>query len=152
MSELAERIQADLTAAMKQRDQETVGTLRMVVAAIRNARVAEGRGSRDVTDEEVLDLLEREAKRRAESAEAYEQGGREELAARERRELEILRGYLPEQLSEEELAAIVDEVIAELGASGPGDLGQVMGAVMPRVKGRADGRTVNTAVRARLGA
>ncbi len=146
---LAEQIQADLTAAMKARDTETVKTLRLVVAAIRNARVAEGH-SGDVTDEETLELLAREAKRRSEAAEAYDKAGRTELAEAERAELEVIRRYLPAQLSDEELGAIVAEVIAETGASGPGDLGKVMSAVMPRVKGRADGKRVNAAVRERL--
>lgn len=146
---LAEQIQADLTAAMKARDTETVKTLRLVVAAIRNARVAEGH-SGDVTDEETLELLAREAKRRSEAAEAYDKAGRTELAEAERAELEVIRRYLPAQLSDGELGAIVAEVIAETGASGPGDLGKVMSAVMPRVKGRADGKRVNAAVRERL--
>jgi uncharacterized protein YqeY len=146
---LAEQLQADLTAAMKARDTETVATLRMVIAGVKNLRVAEGR-SGDVTDAEVLDLLTKQAKQRTEAAESYEQAGRDELAAKERRELEIIRRYLPEQLSEDQLAAIVDETIVDTGASGPGDIGKVMGAVMPKVKGRADGKQVNALVRERL--
>jgi uncharacterized protein len=146
---LAEQIQSDLTTAMKARDAETVKTLRMVVAAIKNARVEVGR-SGDVTDEEVVDLLTREAKKRTEAAEAYDQAGRDELAAAERSELEVIRRYLPEQLGEDELRVLVDEAIAETGASGPGDLGRVMSAVMPKVKGRADGKQVNAIVRERL--
>jgi uncharacterized protein len=146
---LAEQIQSDLTAAMKARDSETVGTLRMVVAAIRNARVAEGRAG-DVTDAEVGDLLAKQAKQRAEAAESYDAAGRDDLAAKERRELDIIRRYLPEQLDDSELATIVDATIAETGASGPGDLGRVMGAIMPKVKGRADGKRVNALVRERL--
>lgn len=148
---LSDQISSDLTAAMKARDRETVGTLRMVVAAIRNARVAEGH-SGEVTDAEVLDLLAREAKRRTEAAEAYDKAGRDDLAATERSELEIIRRYLPAELGDDELAAVVDEAVAETGASSPGDLGKVMSAVMPRVKGRADGKRVNALVRERLGA
>lgn len=148
---LAEQIQSDLTAAMKARDAETVATLRMVVAAIKNARVAEGH-SGEVSDAEVTDLLTKQAKQRAEAAEAYDQAGRDELAAKERRELEIIRGYLPEQLDDAEVARIVDEAIAATGAEGPADVGKVMGAVMPKVKGRADGKQVNAIVRERLGA
>ena len=146
---LPERLQQDLTAAMKARDAETVGTLRMVVAAVRNARVAAGQ-SGEVTDEQTLELLTREAKKRTEAAEAYDAAGREELAAKERAELQIIRRYLPEQLDEDTLRGFVDEAIAETGASGPGDLGKVMSAVMPKVKGRADGKVINALVRERL--
>jgi uncharacterized protein len=146
---LAEQIQSDLTTAMKARDTETVATLRMVVAAIKNARVSSGH-SGEVTDEEVLDLLTREAKKRNEAAEAYDQAGRDELAAKERAELAIVQRYLPEQLGEDEVRALVDEAVAETGASGPGDLGKVMSAVMPKVKGRADGKLVSALVRERL--
>jgi uncharacterized protein len=146
---LTERIQSDLTAAMKARDAETVATLRMVVAAIRNQRVAAGHQG-EVTDEEALELIGREAKKRSEAAEAYDAAGRTELAEKERRELEILRTYLPAQLGDDELAAIVDAAVTEVGAAGPGDLGRVMSAVMPQVKGRADGKRVNAAVRDRL--
>lgn len=148
---LSEQISTDLTAAMKSRDTQAVATLRMVLAAIKNARVAEGH-SGEVTDEEVVDLVAREAKRRTEAAEAFEAAGREDLAAKERGELEVLRRYLPAELGEAELAGIVDEAVASTGASTPADLGKVMSVVMPRVKGRADGKRVNALVRERLGA
>ena len=134
---------------MKARDAETVATLRMVVAAVKNARVASGQ-SGDVTDEQTLEILTREAKKRTEAAEAYDAAGREELAAKERSELAIIRRYLPEQLDDDTLRGFVDEAIAETGASGPGDLGKVMSAVMPKVKGRADGKVINALVRERL--
>ena len=146
---LSDQIQSDLTKAMKARDAETVSTLRMVVAAIKNARVSAGR-SGDVTDDETTELLSREAKKRNEAAQAYADAGRSELAEKERAELEIIRRYLPEQLGDAELAALVDQAIAETGASSTGDLGKVMSAVMPKVKGRADGRQVNAMVRERL--
>jgi len=148
---LPERIQADLTAAMKARDADALATLRMVLAAIRNTRVAAGHEG-DVTDAETIELLTREAKKRTEAAEAYDQAGRPELAAKERRELAIVRRYLPAELSAEELAAIVEEAVRDTGASSQGDLGRVMSAIMPKVRGRADGRVVNAAVRQRLGA
>lgn len=148
---LTDEIQADLTAAMKARDSATVAALRGVVAAIRNARVAKGQTG-DLSDEQTLELLTREAKKRTEAAEAFAGAGREEQAAKERAELEVIRRYLPAQLDDDELRAIVDEVIADSGAAGPGDLGRVMGAVMPRVKGRADGKRLNALVRERLGA
>jgi uncharacterized protein len=148
---LSDQIQSDLTTAMKARDTETTATLRMVVAAIKTARVAGGQ-SGALTDEQVTELLTREAKKRAEAAAAFEDAGRAELAEKERREREIIQRYLPEQLGEEELAAIVDEAVAETGASSPAELGKVMSAVMPKVKGRADGKQVNAMVRQRLGA
>ncbi len=146
---LTQRLTTDLTAAMKARDTDTTATLRMAIAAVRNLRVAEGHVG-EVTDDEVLELLGREAKKRTEAAEAYDRAGRAELAERERRELEVLRGYLPAQLGDDELAAIVEEEVAATGATSSSDLGRVMSAVMPRVRGRADGRAVSAAVRARL--
>lgn len=148
---LSKQIKSDLVAAMKARDRDTVATLRLVLTAITTLGVAEGH-SGEVTDQETLDLLAQQAKRRSEAATAFDAAGRAELAAKERRELEIIRRYLPQQLSETELAALVDSAVAEVGASGPSDLGRVMSAVMPKVKGRADGRQVNALVRARLGA
>lgn len=147
---LADQIQSDLTAAMKARDQTTTAALRSAVAAIRNARVAAGQ-SGDLTDEQTTDLLGREAKKRTEAADAFEQAGRSEQAEKERAELAVLRRYLPERLDEVELRAVVDEAVSATGASGPGDLGRVMGAVMPRVKGRADGNRVRALVQERLG-
>ena len=146
---LTDQIQSDLTAAMKARDADTVGTLRMVMAAVKNQRVAAGQ-SGDVTDDQMLELLTREAKKRTEAAEAYDNAGRPELAEKERSELGIIRRYLPEQLDEETLRTYVDEAIAESGATSPSDLGKVMSAVMPKVKGRADGKVINALVRERL--
>lgn len=146
---LPEQIQADLTAAMKAQDKAATAALRGVVAAIRNARVAEGQ-SGDLSDEQTIELLAREAKKRTEAAEAFADAGREEQAAKERAEQEVIRRYLPAALDDEQLTAIVDEAIADTGASSPADFGQVMGAVMPQVKGRADGKRVNALVRGRL--
>lgn len=149
---LDEQIEADLKTAMKARDTSRVATLRMALAAIKNLRVEPGR-SGALTDEETLQLLSREAKKRSEAAEAYERAGRDELARTEREELQVLQAYLPSQLDDDELARVVDETIAQVddgGGLGPGDLGRVMSAVMPKVKGRADGRRVNAVVRDRL--
>lgn len=149
---LDEQIEADLKSAMKARDTSRVKTLRMALAAIKNLRVSPGR-SGALTDDETIQLLTREAKKRTEAAEAYEQAGRDELARGEREELAVLQTYLPSQLDDTELARIVDETIAEVGgadALGPGDLGKVMSSVMPKVQGRADGRRVNAVVRGRL--
>lgn len=146
---LTEQIQADLTSAMKARDKEATAALRGIVAAIRNARVAEGQTG-DLTDEQTVELLGREAKKRTEAAEAFANAGRQEQAEKEQAELAVIRRYLPAQLGDDELRAIVDDAITATGASAPGDMGQVMSAVMPQVKGRADGKRVSALVRDRL--
>ena len=146
---LTEQIQADLTTAMKARDKEATAALRGIVAAIRNARVAEGQTG-DLTDEQTVELLGREAKKRTEAAEAFANAGRQEQAEKEQAELAVIRRYLPAQLGDDELRAIVDDAITATGASAPGDMGQVMSAVMPQVKGRADGKRVSALVRDRL--
>lgn len=146
---LTEQIQADLTSAMKARDKEATAALRGIVAAIRNARVAQGQTG-DLTDEQTVELLGREAKKRTEAAEAFANAGRQEQAEKEQAELAVIRRYLPAQLGDDELRAIVDDAITATGASAPGDMGQVMSAVMPQVKGRADGKRVSALVRDRL--
>lgn len=146
---LADQIQNDLRTAMKARDTRAVATLRMVLARITEARTASGHHG-DVGDDEVLTLIRREAKRREEAAATFRDAGRDELAETEMAELDVLRRYLPAELGDDELAAIVDATIAETGASAPGDLGRVMGAVMPKVKGQASGNRVNALVRQRL--
>ena len=146
---LADQIQSDLKTAMKARDTLAVGALRMVLARIKETRVSTGHGD-EVTDDEVQTLIGREAKRRTEAARAFSDAGRDELAAKEEAELEVLQRYLPQQMSDDELTAVIDETITATGASSAGDFGKVMGAVMPKVKGRADGNRVNALVRARL--
>jgi hypothetical protein len=146
---LAEQIQTDLRAAMKARDRDAVAALRMVLARIKETQVAAGHGD-EVTDDEVQALIRREAKRRTEAADAFAAAGRDELAAKEEAELVILQRYLPQQMSDAELATIIDETIAATGASSAGDFGRVMGAVMSKVSGRADGTRVNAMVRGRL--
>lgn len=146
---LADQIQSDLKTAMKARDTQAVAALRLVLARIRETRVSAGHGD-EVTDDEVQTLIGSEAKRRTEAARAFSDAGRDELAANEEAELVILQRYLPRQMSDDELAAVVDETIAATGASSAGDFGKVMGAVMPKVKGRADGNRVNGLVRERL--
>lgn len=148
---LVDQIQADLTAAMKARDTDTTATLRMVMAAVKNARVAPGH-SGEVGDDEALDLLTKEAKKRSEAIEAYAGAGRQELADKEQRELAIIRRYLPEQLGEDELRALVDEAIAATGAAQPSDMGRVMGVLVPKTKGRADGKVLSAMVKDRLAA
>jgi uncharacterized protein len=150
MAELKDRLRSDLTVAMKARDEVRTRTLRMVLTSITNEEVA-GNAPRDLSDDEVLKLLAREARRRREAAEAFEAAGRAGQAAAERAEDEVLAGYLPAQLGDDELAAIVAEVIAETGASGMSAMGQVMKAVTPRVTGRAEGGRVAAEVRRALG-
>jgi uncharacterized protein YqeY len=151
VAELKERLRADLNAAMRARDQVRMRTLRMALTSITNEEVA-GASARDLTDDEVLKVLTREARKRREAAEAFSAAGRSDQAAAERAEGEVLAGYLPAQLSDDELAALVEAAIAETGASGMAGLGQVMKTVTPRVAGRADGARVAAEVRRRLSA
>jgi hypothetical protein len=146
---LADQIQTDLHSAMKARDTHAVASLRMVLARIKEASTSAGHGT-EVTDDEVQMLIRREAKRREEAAATFSDAGRTELAETELAELDVLKRYLPAEMSDDDLAAIVDATIAETGASSPGDLGRVMGAVMPKVRGQAAGGRVNALVRERL--
>ncbi len=141
---LKERLKEDMKAALKAKDKEKLSVIRMLQALIKNAEI-DKRG--ELTDEEIISLLQKYAKQRRESIEMYEKGGRQDLVEKEKRELEIVEGYLPKQMSEEEIRELVAEVIKEVGASSPKDLGKVMQAVMPKVKGRADGSLVNRVVR-----
>lgn len=149
MAELKERLRADLSTAIRARDQVRMRTIRMALTSITNEEVA-GASARELTDEEVVRVLTREARKRREAAEAFSAAGRSEQAAAERAEGEVLAGYLPAQLSDDELAALIDTAIAETGASGLPGLGQVMKTVTPRVAGRADGARVAAEVRRRL--
>jgi len=149
VAELKERLRADLNAAMRARDQVRMRTLRMALTSITNEEVA-GASARDLTDDEIVRVLTREAKKRREAAEAFSAAGRSDQAAAERAEGDVLAGYLPAQLGDDELAALVDAAIAETGASGMAGMGQVMKTVTPRVAGRADGARVAAEVRRRL--
>jgi hypothetical protein len=142
---LLEQVKGDTAAAMKAGDRERVSALRMIVAALE--RVHKGASP---TEEDEVAVLQVERKRRLESATAYRDAGRDELAAGEQREAELIDEYLPEQLSDDELAAIVGDVVAETGAASPKEMGRVMSAVMPRVQGRADGKRVSALVKERL--
>lgn len=152
MSALKDRLRADLTTAMKARDELRSSTLRMVLTAITNAEVA-GKEHRDLTDDDIIGVLSTEAKRRREAATAFEEGGRAEMAAKEAAEGEIIAEYLPAQLSEAEIADLVRAAIEQTGAAGEGmrAMGKVMGVVSPQVKGRADGGAVAAEVRRQLG-
>jgi uncharacterized protein len=154
VSTLKERLRSDLTAAMKSRDELVKATLRMTLTAIGNAEVA-GTEARQLDDDEVLSIVATEAKKRAESAEVFSAAGRDELAAQERAEGEVLARYLPAQLSDDELDAIareaVEQTTAELGERpGPRQMGQVMKKATAAVAGRADGRRLAAAVKALL--
>ncbi|MCW2613127.1 MAG: GatB/YqeY domain protein [Frankiales bacterium] len=149
MGELKDRLQDDLTTSMKARDELRTATLRMVLTAIGMEEVA-GKAARTLTADEELKVLGREAKKRREAAEAFRAGGAEDRAQREVDEEAVLVTYLPAQLSDEELTALVAEALAESGASGPQAMGAVMKAVGPKVAGRAEGGRVAAAVRAAL--
>ncbi|MEY9890615.1 uncharacterized protein YqeY [Catenulispora sp. MAP12-49] len=149
MTALKETLRTDLTAAMKGRDELVTATLRMALTAIGTEEVA-GKAARELSDAEVVQVLTREAKKRREAAEAFENGGRPEQAAREKAEGEVLARYLPAQLSDEELAALVAQAIAETGAEGPKGMGLVMKALNPKIAGRAEGGRVAAAVKSAL--
>ncbi|NHC22831.1 GatB/YqeY domain-containing protein [Nocardioides sp. IC4_145] len=152
MSQLKDRLRTDLTAAIKARDEVRSSTLRMVLTAVTNAEVA-GKVQRELTDEQVVEVLASEAKKRREAAIAFDDGGRSEMAAKERAEAKVLADYLPEQLSVEEISRIVSEAVGRTGAADEGmkAMGKVMGVVQPQVKGRADGAAVAAEVRRQLG-
>jgi uncharacterized protein YqeY len=144
---IAERIRQDMTAAMKERDRERVGALRMLGAALKNGEIEAGR---PLTEQEEQVILRRQLKQREESAEAFRRAGREEQAASETAEAEIVREYLPEPLSPEELEQIVDRAMQETGATGIRDMGAVMGRATALAEGRAEGRELAAMVRGRL--
>lgn len=145
---MLDRLRDDLKTAMKKRDEVTVRVLRMVLADIHNREIAAGE---ELEEAEILVALRKAVKLRSEAAEQFEAGGREEMAAAERAEIEVLEAYLPQMLSDEELVAAVDDVIADVGATSMADMGKVMGALMERHQGRIDGRAANEVVRAKLG-
>lgn len=151
MTRLKDRMQGDLTTAMKARDELRSATLRMVLTAVKNEEVA-GKAARELSDDEVVTVLTREAKKRREAAEAFDQGGRPERAERERAEGTVIEGYLPAQLSDDELRTLVEAAITETGAEGPRGMGQVMKVLSPRTAGRAEGGRVAAEVRRQLGA
>jgi uncharacterized protein YqeY len=146
---IEERLRDDATAALKAGDKQRRAALTTIVSALKKERIDSGKLP---TEADEYRVLERERKRRAEAREVYEQAGREDLAAQERYEEELLASYLPEELGAEELEALIDEAIAATGAVTPKDMGKVMGWLKPRVAGRADGKRLSDLVRAKLGA
>ena len=151
MSALKDRLRTDLTTAIKARDEVRSSTLRMVLTAITNAEVA-GKEHRELSDDDIVGVLSTEAKKRREAATAFEDGGRAEMAAKEKAEAAVLADYLPEQLSAEDVSAIVTAAIEQVGAAGEGmkAMGKVMGAIQSQVKGRTDGGAVAAEVRRQL--
>lgn len=142
--ELLERLKADTGTALKAGDRQRVGALRMLSAALQQADKDQGEGADHVA------VLQRERKRRLESVETYRDAGRDDLAEGEQREAELIESYLPSQLSDEELHAIVGDAVAQLGANSPRDMGKVMSEVMPKLGGRADGKRVSAVVKEKL--
>jgi uncharacterized protein len=149
VNELKERLRTDLNAAMRARDQVRLRTLRMVLTSITNEEVS-GNTARELSDDEIVRVLTREAKKRREAADAFEAAGRADQAEAERAEGDVLAGYLPEQLTDEELTGMVSAAIAETGAVGMPGMGKVMKTLTPQVAGRADGARVAAEVRRQL--
>ncbi|MYV98840.1 GatB/YqeY domain-containing protein [Streptomyces sp. SID3343] len=150
MSTFKSRLQSDLTEAIRSRDELVSSTLRLALSAVAYEEVA-GKQARELSDDEVLKVVVREAKKRREAAEAFETGGRTESAARERAEGEVLAAYLPAPLSDDELKVIVADAIATTGASGPQAMGQVMKVVRPKVGDRAEGGRIAAEIKSQLG-
>jgi uncharacterized protein YqeY len=146
MSSLKDRLRSDLTDAIRSRDQVRAGTLRMVLTSVTTEEVA-GTQARELSDDDILRVVAKEAKKRREASTAYTGAGRPELAAREDAELAVIETYLPAQLTDDEIEALVTEAVEETGATGMPQMGQVMKAVQPRIAGRADGGRVAAAVR-----
>ncbi len=147
---LKQQLRDDLKISMLAKDADRTSVLRMVISAIGYYEINKGGAGYTATDEDVLEVLKKEAKQRKDSIEQFRNGGREELAQKEEQELQMLKAYLPEEMNEEEIAKLVDEAIRSIGASSPQDMGKVMGALMPHTKGKADGAIVSRIVREKL--
>jgi uncharacterized protein YqeY len=146
---IKEQLKLDLTEAIRSRDEIVSGTIRMVLTAITNEEVS-GKEARQLSDEEVIVVLSREAKKRREAAEAFAEAGRTDKATLEKAEGEVIAKYLPAQLTEADIAAMIAEAIAATGAAGPADMGKVMGAIKGKIAGKADGSVVSSLVKAAL--
>ncbi len=146
---IKEKLRADLTEAIRSRDEITSGTIRMVLTALTNEEVS-GKQARTLSDDEVISVLSREAKKRREAAEAFETGGRSDRAALEKAEGEVIARYPPAQLNLDEIKKMIADAVVSTGASGPGDMGKVMGAIKPLVAGKADGSIVSSLVKEAL--
>lgn len=146
---LKETLKADLTEAIRTSDKVVSGTIRMVLTAITNEEVS-GKEARVLTDDEIITVLSREAKKRREAAEEFAKAGRADKAADEKAEGEVIAKYLPAQLSEDEIKKLIADAVAATGAAGPADMGKVMGAIKPKIAGKADGALVSSLVKAAL--
>ena len=146
---LKETLHSDLTAAIRSSDKVVSGTIRMVLTAITNEEVA-GKEARILSDDEIITVLSREAKKRREAAEEFAKAGREDKAAEEKAEGEVIAKYLPAQLTEDEIKKIIADAVASTGAAGPADMGKVMGAIKPLIAGKADGGLVSSLVKLTL--
>jgi uncharacterized protein YqeY len=146
---LKEKLQADLTDAIRSRNEVVSGTVRMLLAAITNEEVA-GKAAKVLTDTEIITVLSREAKKRREAVEAYTQAKRDDLAGKEKAEAAVIANYLPEQLSEDEIKKLIADAIAETDAKGPAGMGLVMKVLQPKIAGKADGGVVSGLVKAAL--
>lgn len=144
---LLDSLNKDMVAAMKSHDKETLGTVRMLKAAVANEKINLGH---DLTPDEELAVLSRELKQRKDSIKEYEEAGRDDTVAQLKQEIKIVQGYMPEQLSTDEVRALVSQTITEVGATSKADFGKVMKAVMPKLKGQADGKLVNQLVNEQL--
>lgn len=149
---LKDKIQEDLKNAMIAKDELRLSTIRMLKSSLQYFEIQKGGAGYTATDEDVLEVVGKEIKKRRESIEMFEKGGRQELADKENKELEILQTYLPEQLSENEIRKLVDEAISQTNASTIQDMGKVMGFLSPQTKGKADGSLVSSIVKEKLGA
>lgn len=147
---LKEKITSDLKEAMKNKEELKRDTLRMLDSSIKNTEIEKKKREEGLSDEEVLEVVNRLAKQRQDSIKQFIEGGRPELAAKEQEEFDVLKIYLPEQLSKEEIVSVVKETISEMSPVGPSDMGKVMGSVMGKVKGKADGNIVRELVKAEL--
>jgi len=146
---LKEKLQADLTDAIRSRNEVVSGTVRMLLAAITNEEVA-GKAAKVLTDAEIVTVLSREAKKRREAVEAYTQAKRDDLASKEKAEAAVIANYLPEQLSEDEIKKLIQAAITETGAAGAAGMGLVMKVLQPKIAGKADGGVVSGLVKAAL--
>ena len=144
---LKQQLLDDMKEALRAKEKIRLNTIRMLRSQIKNREIERGE---ELSDDEVLQVLSKAEKTRKEAIELYRRGNREDLAAQEETELAVIRGYMPERLSEDELRALIGQVVAEVGAEGMRDMGKVMGAIMPKVRGRADGQLVNRLVKERL--
>lgn len=147
---LKDKIQEDIKQAMLSQDEKKLSTVRMLKSALQYFEIQKGGAGYQATDEDVIDVVGREIKKRKESIEMFEKGNRQELADKEKQELEILQTYLPEQLSEDEIKRLIDDAISKVGATEIKDMGKVMGILSPQIKGKADGGLVSSIVREKL--